>query len=120
MNVTYEIYKLPQGKIIIGSSDKNLSIGLLHLLPQQTLDKHNRPVTEQLVQVSGACVMKLFEGETIVKEVTLNEGDSLVIPANQYHIHSNNTDKPSITLWKFEGDIAEVIKKIKETNVKIL
>ncbi len=115
-----EIYKLPQGKIIISHSDKQLSIGILHLLPHQALDKHNRPVTEQLVQVLGISVMKLFDGETFLKEVTVHEGDTLIIPANQYHMHTNQTDDPSITLWKFEGDISEVIQKIKQDNERIV
>ena len=78
-----EIYKLPQGKIIIVSSNQGLSIGLLELNPNQELPKHNRPVKEGLLQVSGSCAMKLFKGNDSVEEVTLKEGKSLEIPANQ-------------------------------------
>jgi len=115
-----EIYELPQGKIIIGFCDENLSIGLLELNPNQALTKHNRPVTEELVQVYGTCTMKLFNNNKLVKEVTLNEGEELEIPANQFHVHSNPTNKKSITLWKFEGNIVDVIENIRNTFKKIL
>lgn len=115
-----EIYQLPQGKIIIGISTANISLGLLYLLPHQEYPKHNRPVSEQLTQIQGNCVMKLFEGDKVIKEVTLHENDSLVIPANQYHMHTNPFDTPSLTLWKFEGDITEIITKIRNENKRLL
>jgi len=116
----YEIYQLPQGKIILSSITKDLSIGILCLNPRQELAKHNRPVTEQLVQVVGTCVMKIFDGDSLIKEVTLQENDTLTLPANQFHIHSNLTDQISVTMWKFEGNILEVIQKIRKENNKIL
>ena len=109
-----EIFKLPQGEIIVSYSDSKLSTGVLHLRPGQGLDKHNRPVAEQLVQITGICNMKLFDGDSLLREVILRQGDSLVIPAHQYHIHSNSTNEASVTLWKFEGDITAVIQKIRE------
>lgn len=116
----YEIYKLPQGRITIGISNKHLSVGILSLDPHQELLKHNRPVTEQLIQLGGSCVIKLFEKDKVVKEVTLNENETFNIPANQWHIHANFTDNSSVTMWKFEGDISEVIQKIRDNNVEIL
>ncbi len=115
-----EIYKLPQGKITIGFCDEGVSVGMLELSPGQELAKHNRPVDEELVQVYGSCVMKLFDGDRLIKEVTLNEGDKLVIPANQFHIHSNPTNDRSITLWKFEGDIVEIIENIRNSFERVL
>ena len=115
-----EIYELPQGKIIITFCDENLSIGLLDLNPNQALAKHNRPVDEELVQIHGFCTMELFDGDKLVKEVTLNEGDKLVIPANQFHIHSNPTNGKSVTLWKFQGNIVDVIEDIRNSFKKIL
>jgi mannose-6-phosphate isomerase-like protein (cupin superfamily) len=116
----YEIYQLPQGKIVLSAIKKNLSTGVLYLNPRQKLQKHNRPVMEQLVQIAGTCVMKIFDGDNLVEEVTLQENDTLTIPANQFHIHSNLTDQISVTMWKFEGDILEVIQKIREENKKVL
>ena len=115
-----EIYQLPQGKITIISYDKNSSTGLLELNPNQALEKHNRPVDEELVQIQGSCIMKLFSDGKLVKEVILNEGEKLIIPANQYHIHSNSSNGKSITLWKFEGNIVDVIENIRNSFKKIL
>jgi quercetin dioxygenase-like cupin family protein len=114
-----EIYELPQGKIAIISSDERLSIGLLELNPKQELPKHNRPVKEALLQVSGSCAMKLFKDSDSVEEVTLKEGKSLEIPANQFHIHSNPTNDKALTLWKFEGNITEIIKDIGDKFKKV-
>jgi mannose-6-phosphate isomerase-like protein (cupin superfamily) len=116
----YELYKLPQGKIVFAQSSKELNIGALYLNPQQALAKHNRSVTEQLIQVVGSCVMKLFDGDTLVKEVTLHENDTLTIPANQFHMHTNPTDQLSVTIWKFEGDISEVLQGIRDNNKKLV
>jgi mannose-6-phosphate isomerase-like protein (cupin superfamily) len=115
-----EVHKLPQGKIIFSSISKSLNTGVLCLDPHRELAKHNRPVAEQLVQITGTCTMKLFDGEVFIKEITLYENETLTIPANQFHIHSNPTEEISVTMWKFEGDISEVIKKIREENEKIL
>jgi quercetin dioxygenase-like cupin family protein len=115
-----EIYKLPQGKITVSFCDENLSIGLLDLNPRQALAKHNRPVNEELVQICGSCVIKVFDGDRRLKKVVLSEGEKLVIPAHQFHIHSNPTDRKSITLWKFEGNIVDVIENIRNSFEKIL
>ncbi len=116
----YEIYKLPQGKIVFIYTSKTLNTGTLYLNPHQHLERHNRPVTEQLVQLVGTCVMKLFDGEKLIKEITLQENDTLIIPAKQFHMHTNPTDKISVTIWKFEGDISEVLQGQRDANEKIL
>jgi quercetin dioxygenase-like cupin family protein len=106
-----EILNLPMGQVIFAHITPELSMGLLKLNPNQQMEKHNRPVEEQLFQVSGECKMIIFDDEE--KEITLKEGDTIRIPANKFHIHSA-LDKQSITLWKFEGDVTEIIKKMKE------
>jgi len=111
----FETYNIAQGKIMIAFSDKNLSVGLLLLNSNQELEKHNRPVLEQLYQVKGTSVMRLFNEDGITKEVTLKEGDNLEIPANQFHQHTNPSGSESITLWKFEGDITEIIEAIRKS-----
>lgn len=115
-----EIYELPQGKITISFCNKNLSVGLLELKPKQELAKHNRPVNEELVQIVGSSTIKLFDGDKIIKEVVIKENEKFVIPANQYHIHANSSNKKSITLWQFEGNIVEIIEKIRKNFKKIL
>lgn len=115
-----EIYELPLGKIIFGFSDKKLTVGNLVLNHGQALPKHSRPVDEQLVQISGTCSVKLFNGDTLEKEITLHSGDVLKIPVNQLHIHSNPTSEKSVTLFKFEGDVTTQVEKIRNTFKKIL
>ena len=114
--MSFESYDLSQGKILIAFSDKNLSVGTLQLNPKQELVKHNRPALESLFQLKGSCVMKVFGENEEVKDVTLNEGDSLDIPPNQYHIHSNPYDDISITFWKASGDITEIIDDIRNNR----
>ncbi len=116
----FEIYKLPQGKIVFSCTTKDLNTGALYLNPHQELPKHNRPVSEQLVQVAGTSLMKLFDGDTLVNEVTLHENDTLTIPAKQFHMHTNPTDEVSVMMWKFEGDITQVIEGIRNNNQKLL
>lgn len=108
-----ELYNLPQGMISIAYCDENRCIGTLELAPGAALDKHNRPVEEQLIQLQGACVMKLFDGED-VEDVRLEEGDSLDIAANRFHAHTNPTDERSVTMWRFDGDIRGIIQDIRE------
>ena len=115
-----EIYQLPQGKITISSCDKNSSTGLLELDSNQALEKHNRPVDEELLQIRGSCVMELFDNNKSVKKVSIDKGEKLIIPANQYHIHSNPFNEKSLTSWKFEGDIISVIENIRNSFEKIL
>lgn len=116
----YEIYKLPQGKIVFSHTAKDLNTGVLCLDPHQELSKHNRPVTEQLLQLSGICVVKLFDDNELSTEVMLNENDALTIPAHQFHIHANPSGHISMTLWKFEGDVTNVMEGIRNNNQKIL
>ena len=115
-----EIYQLPQGKITIDFCDEKSSAGSLELNSNQSLEKHNRPVNEELIQIYGSCVMKLFDGNKPEKEVILNKGEKLIIPVNQYHIHSNSSDGKSITLWKFKGNIVDIINNIRNNFKKIL
>ena len=114
--MTFELCNIPQGKILIAFSDKNLSVGTLELNPKQELPKHNRPVLESLFQIKGKCMIKLFEDENDVKEVVLEEGNSIDITPLKYHIHSNPYDEISITFWKANGDITEIINKIRESS----
>ena len=56
-------------------------------------------------------MMKLFEEDGSIKEVVLNEGESIDILPLKFHIHSNPFEDNSITFWKASGDITEIITK---------
>lgn len=80
------------------------------IAPHYELPKHNRPLAvENLVQISGTCVMKLFADEANFTEHVLQKGDHLVIPQGQYYIHANPYDVESATLFKAAGDITAVM-----------
>lgn len=117
--MSFEVYKMPQGKIMIAFSDKNLSVGILEVNGGKELPKHNRPVRESLFQIKGISLMKLFNEAGGIEEVILKEGDSLEIEPNRYHIHANNADEESITFWKASGDIIKIIEDIKK-NCEVL
>lgn len=50
------------------------------------------------------------------KEIVLNEGESIDIPPLKHHVHSNPFDKISITFWKANGDITEIIDNIRKKS----
>lgn len=102
-------------------SSKEFTTGVLVIQPHKELPKHNRPLAvENLIQISGKCVMKLFKGETEqFEEHKLNPGNYLSIPKGQYHIHANPFDNISITLFKAEGDITKIMNVIRNTYIKI-
>ena len=72
---------------------------------------------DKLTQVKNSCVMIVFdkpEGSTH----KLNEKDKLrIVPEGTWHIHSNPSDKLSITYWYFEGDIRYIVDDIRK-NIK--
>ncbi|MEK9178348.1 MAG: cupin domain-containing protein, partial [Patescibacteria group bacterium] len=113
MKTKFEVLKLTNGRLIISKTGKDLSTGLLHLFPESSLEKHNRPVDEQLIQVRGKSVIELRNGRKINK-AELREGDELFIPARQFHTHTNPFDTDSVTAWRFDGDITEVIEELRK------
>ncbi len=114
--MNFERYELAQGSIMIAFSDKNLSVGTLDIDPGKELAKHNRPVLESLFQIKGKCMIKLFEEDGSVKEAVLDEGDSIDIPPQKFHIHSNPYSENSITFWKASGDITKIIENIRKNS----
>ena len=110
-----EVYKILQGKIVIIFSNKKISFGLLELNPGKELSRHIRPVAEKLTQIYGASIIKIF-GNKNEWNIKLDKNKKIKIPAKQSHIHSNPTNKKSLTLWKFEGDILKIINEIKKKN----
>jgi hypothetical protein len=96
-------------------SDKKFSFGLLELNSKKELALHNRPVAEELLQIYGSSVIKIFSNKK-EKNIKLNKNKEIKIPAKQYHVHFNSSTKKSITLWKFNGDITKIINEIRKNN----
>jgi len=108
-----DVFDLSDGKISVSCSSEKLSIGTLELEPGAELDRHNRPVDEQLIQIKGKGGLRIFEEDGETREVIFEEGDSFRIPADKDHQHINPSEQESIVMWKFEGDITEIIEDIR-------
>ncbi len=101
-------------------SDENLTTGVMEIPANTELPKHSRPLAyENLVQISGKCVMEVFNDDDTSQELTLAVGDTLRMKKGQSHIHKNPFDQISSTLFKAEGDISEVMKVLR-TNFEQL
>ena len=112
-----ETYESQDGgvRFYFSHSDKNFTTGIMVIRPHYELPKHNRPFAiENLAQISGESVMKLFSDETNYTEHILKPGDNLQIPIGQYHIHANTKDIESIALFKADGDITAVMDIIRK------
>lgn len=117
-----EIYESPDksSRFYFSHSDKCCTTGVLVLEPRAALAKHNRPkAIENLTQVSGKCLMTLFDENDNPTEIELNKGEGIKMPKGQLHIHANPYDQISITAFKADGDILEIMKKIREGNKKL-
>lgn len=114
--MSFETYDIKQGQIMIAFSDNNMSMGTLNINPGQELQKHNRPVKESLFQIKGRCIIKIFDDDQNIRDVILKEGDSIDIQKEKYHIHSNPYNELSITFWKADGNITNIIDNIRKNS----
>jgi quercetin dioxygenase-like cupin family protein len=118
----FEIWQDPQTKVTFyfSHSDEILTTGVMVIPPKTELPKHNRPKAfENLVQVSGKCIMKVSGENDSVTEHTLEVGSKLRMNKGQFHIHSNPFSETSYTLFKAEGDISEVMKVVRENFARL-
>jgi len=116
----YDIQKcqkveIEQGVFYLGESTKEESVGYLELKPHTSLTIHNRlGGIENLIQINGDCVIIIFD-IPIGTNYKLTIGNKLKIkPEGVWHIHSNPFDMTSLTYWRFEGDIRNIIDAIKK------
>lgn len=119
----FETWESPdkQARFCFSHSDEQFTTGVLILQPGAQLPKHNRPLAfENLLQLSGECVMTILKDEADQGEGhTLRPGDSLRMEKGQWHIHANPFPAASLTLFKAEGDITSVMKTVRETFTRI-
>lgn len=117
-----EIYETQDGKarFYFSHSDTGHTTGVLVLQPHAALPKHNRPhAVENLTQVSGTCLMNIFDEHDVPNDIELLVGEGVRMPKGQWHIHANPYDEVSVTIFKAEGDIADIVKILKQTTKKI-
>ena len=118
----FEIWEDPETsvRLIFSYSDTKLTTGIMIIPPKKALPKHNRPLAiENIVQVSGRCLIKVFSEADKATEHILTPGTSLSMRKGQYHIHSNPYDEPSYTLFKADGDITALVQILRETFTRI-
>lgn len=112
----------PDGKarFYFSHSDEKFTTGILVLQPRAALPKHNRPhAIENDVQIGGRCLMTIFNENDTTQEVEIAAGEGVRMQAGQWHIHGNPYDEVSITLFKLEGDISDIMKMLREMNKKV-
>lgn len=120
--IPFEVWQDPATKVAFyfSHSDESLTTGVMVIPPKTELPKHNRPKAfENLLQVSGKCVMGVFDEDENITEHTLEVGSKLRMEKGQFHIHSNPFEETSYTLFKAEGDITEVMKVLRESFTRI-
>lgn len=117
-----EIYETPEGgaRFYFSHSDKNFTTGVLILQPKAALPRHNRPFAfENLTQVFGKCNMSLFDENNERVDYELKAGEGIRMPEGQWHIHGNPYNEISVTLFKAEGDITEIMNTLRQMNRKL-
>jgi quercetin dioxygenase-like cupin family protein len=124
MMQAFELWEDPQTRVrfYFSHSDKQFTTGVMVIPPHTELPKHNRPLAvENLVQVSGSCLMKTFDNTETVTDHKLSIGDSLSMPKGQFHIHANPNDEPSATIFKAVGDITAIVAMVRAnfTNIEL-
>lgn len=109
-----------KARFYFSHSDSNLTTGVLVLQPGCSLPKHNRPhAIENLTQISGKCMMTLFDEKNELKEIELIVGEGIKMPKAQWHIHANPYKGLSVTLFIAQGNILDIMEHLKKVNTKI-
>jgi len=113
----FEIWEDPQTgvRFYFGHSTVEFTTGIMMIPANTELPKHNRPLAiENLVQVEGKCVMKIFDDNDIVTKHILEAGSTLSMPKGQFHIHANPYKQTSCTLFKAVGDITTIVENVRQ------
>ena len=118
----FEAYEDPQTnvRLYFSHSSSEFTTGVMVIPPGKELPKHNRPLAvENLVQISGKCLMKVFDENDQPTDCVLEVGAELIMPKGQFHIHSNPYQETSCTLFKAEGDITSIVENVRQNFTKI-
>lgn len=110
-----------KARFYFSHSDSSFTTGVLVLEPGAALQKHNRPhAVENLTQITGKCFMTLFDTNDVATEIELTAGEGMRMDKGQWHIHANPYQEVSVTLFKAEGDILEIMQTLKSNTKKII
>ena len=118
----FEIWEDPANKVrfYFSHSDTDFTTGVMMIPADTELPKHNRPLAiENLVQVSGKCLMTVFDDSDNPSDYILEVGSTLSMLKGQYHIHANPYEEASYTLFKAEGDITVIVANVRENFTAI-
>jgi quercetin dioxygenase-like cupin family protein len=115
----FEIWEDPKGvaRFHFAHTGKDFTTGVLTLKPDAELPRHNRPNAEEnLLQISGVCQITLYsEDGDLQASYKLYPGMHLKMKKGQWHVHANPFEEESVTQFKAEGDIREVVAKMRDT-----
>ncbi|HKU18964.1 MAG TPA: hypothetical protein VJP80_06895 [Candidatus Saccharimonadales bacterium] len=123
MEQAFEVWEDPatEARFCFAHVGKDFATGVLVLKSDTELAKHNRPLAyENLLQISGVSLVTLLDDDGNVQAThELRPGTSLRMQKGQWHIHANPFDEESITQFKAEGDITEVVATMRHKFTKI-
>jgi hypothetical protein len=118
----FEIWEDPSTyvRFYFSHSSPEFTTGVMMIPAETELPKHNRPLAiENLVQISGKCLMTLFDDENNAEEHVLEVDSILSMKLGQYHIHANPYSEASYTLFKAVGDITAIVENVRQNFTKI-
>lgn len=123
MHQAFEMWEDPQGqaRFCFAHVGKDFSTGVLVLKLDTELPKHNRPRAEEnLLQISGRCQLTLLNEKGEVEAThELTPGTAVHMKKGQWHIHANPYPEPSVTQFKAEGDITEVVDVMRREYTEV-
>lgn len=99
----------------------DFTTGVLVMKADSELPKHHRPHAEEnLLQLSGhSQVTLLDEAGNVQSTHDLTPGTTLHMKKGQWHIHANPYGEPSLTQFKAEGDISEIVAGMRHKFTKV-
>jgi quercetin dioxygenase-like cupin family protein len=113
MDSVFEMWEDPttEARFCFAHVGTDFTTGVLLLKADSELQKHHRPLAyENLLQISGRCQVTLLDEAGNVQDTyDLTPGTSIRMEKGQWHIHANPFTEPSITQFKAEGDITEIV-----------
>jgi quercetin dioxygenase-like cupin family protein len=119
----FEIWEDPatEARFCFAHTGTDFTTGVLLMKSDTELIKHNRPHAEEnLLQIEGRCQVTLLnEDGTVGATYELTPGTSIHMKKGQWHIHANPFPEPSVTQFKAEGDISEVVDTMRHKFTKV-